>query len=63
MNDQCNYGKYDLLTFRDLPVCVRDASIVSFEEGGGYRQEDAGGFIRLSGLRLRIRALVERTAR
>jgi len=37
-----------------------DPKIVSFEEGGGYRQEDAGGFIRLSGLRLRIRALVER---
>ena len=36
---------------------------VSFDDAGGYRQEDAGGFIRLSGLRLRIKALVERNAR
>jgi hypothetical protein len=33
------------------------------EEAGGYRQEDATGFIRLNGLRLRIRALVERGGR
>ena len=37
-----------------------DPRIASFEEAGGYRQQDAGGFIRLSGLRLRIRALLER---
>ncbi len=36
-----------------------DPKLASFDEAGGYRQEDAGGFIRLAGLRLRIRALVE----
>src|SRR5438093_5733616 len=41
--------------FRSAPRSLYDPKIVSFEEGGGYRQEDAGGFIRLSGLRLRIR--------
>jgi len=40
-----------------------DPRIVSFDEAGGYRQEDATGFIRLNGLRLRIRALVERGGR
>ena len=40
-----------------------DPRIVSFDEAGGYRQEDATGFIRLNGLRLRIRALVERGPR
>src|SRR5437762_7903674 len=40
-----------------------DPRIVSFDEAGGYRQEDATGFIRLNGLRLRIRALVERGSR
>jgi len=37
--------------------------VTSFEEAGGYRQADAAGFIRLNGLRLRIRALVERGPR
>ncbi|HUE29550.1 MAG TPA: argininosuccinate synthase, partial [Verrucomicrobiae bacterium] len=37
-----------------------DPKLASFDEAGGYQQADAGGFIRLSGLRLRIRALVER---
>src|SRR5216110_473648 len=40
-----------------------DPRIVSFDEAGGYRQEDATGFIRLNGLRLRIRALAERGGR
>ncbi|MFN8544996.1 MAG: argininosuccinate synthase [Candidatus Binatia bacterium] len=48
---------------RKAPRSLYDPRIASFEEAGGYRQEDAGGFIRLSGLRLRIRALVERGAR
>src|SRR5216110_3094316 len=46
---------------RKAPRSLYDPKLVSFDEAGGYRQEDAGGFIRLSGLRLRIQALVERT--
>jgi len=48
---------------RKAPGSLYDPRIASFEEAGGYQQADAGGFIRLSGLRLRIRALVERAAR
>jgi argininosuccinate synthase len=44
---------------RQAPRSLYDPKLVSFDEAGGYRQEDAGGFIRLAGLRLRIRALVE----
>jgi len=47
---------------RKAPGSLYDPRIASFEEAGGYQQADAGGFIRLSGLRLRIRALVERAA-
>jgi argininosuccinate synthase len=45
---------------RQAPRSLYDPRLVSFDEAGGYRQEDAGGFIRLAALRLRIRALVER---
>jgi len=45
---------------RTAPRSLYDPQLASFEEAGGYHQADAGGFIRLSGLRLRIRALVER---
>ena len=45
---------------RRAPRSLYDPRLVSFDEAGGYRQEDAGGFIRLAALRLRIRALVER---
>jgi argininosuccinate synthase len=48
---------------RKAPRSLYDPKLASFDEAGGYRQADAGGFIRLSGLRLRIRALVEKTAR
>ena len=48
---------------RQAPKSLYDPKIASFEEAGGYRQEDAAGFIRLNGLRLRIRALVERGPR
>jgi len=48
---------------RKAPRSLYDPRLASFEEAGGYRQEDAGGFIRLAGLRLRIRALVERGGR
>ena len=44
---------------RTAPRSLYDPRLASFDDGGGYRQEDAGGFIRLSALRLRIRALVE----
>jgi argininosuccinate synthase len=46
-------------TGRKAPRSLYDPKLVSFDAAGGYRQEDAGGFIRLSGLRLRIKALVD----
>jgi len=45
---------------RSAPRSLYDPKLASFDEAGGYQQADASGFIRLSGLRLRIRALVER---
>jgi len=39
------------------------ASFATFEEDQVYTQSDAGGFIRLNGLRLRINALVEKGQR
>jgi argininosuccinate synthase len=45
---------------RKAPGSMYDPKLASFEEAGGYDQSDATGFIRLSGLRLRIRAMVER---
>ncbi|HWP67248.1 MAG TPA: argininosuccinate synthase [Candidatus Limnocylindria bacterium] len=45
---------------RRAPGSLYDPKLASFDEAGGYDQADATGFIRLSGLRLRIRALVER---
>ena len=45
---------------RKAPKSMYDPKLASFEEAGGYEQADATGFIRLSGLRLRIRALLER---
>jgi argininosuccinate synthase len=36
-----------------------DPAMASFEQGGGYRQVDAEGFIRLNGLRLRALARIE----
>jgi argininosuccinate synthase len=44
---------------RKAPCSLYDPKLASFDAAGGYRQEDAGGFIRLAGLRLRIKALVE----
>ena len=41
---------------RKAPRSLYDPKIASFDEAGGYRQADAGGFIRLNGLRLRIGA-------
>ena len=48
---------------RKAPRSLYDPKVASFDEAGGYAQSDAAGFIRLNGLRLRIRALVERGAR
>ena len=31
-----------------------DQNVVTFEEGDGYRQDDADGFIRLNALRLKM---------
>ena len=45
---------------RKSPRSLYDAKIASFEEAGGYDQADATGFIRLSGMRLRALAKVER---
>jgi len=40
------------VTGRRSPVSLYNTSLVSFDEAGGYDQRDAGGFIRLQGLRL-----------
>ena len=48
---------------RKAPRSLYDPKLASFDEAGGYQQSDAAGFIRLNGLRLRIRALVERGGR
>ncbi len=43
---------------RRSPCSLYDPKIASFEEAGGYRQEDAEGFIRISANRLRTLARV-----
>jgi len=43
------------ITGRRSPVSLYSQSTVSFDEEGGYDQADAGGFIRLQGLRIRGR--------
>jgi argininosuccinate synthase len=48
---------------RKSPKSLYDAKIASFEEAGGYQQADAEGFIKLSGLRLRALAKVERESK
>jgi len=45
---------------RKSPKSLYDPKIASFEEAGGYQQADASGFIRLSGMRLRALAKIER---
>lgn len=42
---------------RRSDVSLYDPEVASFEEGEGYRQADAEGFIRLNALRLRLRRL------
>jgi argininosuccinate synthase len=46
------------VTGRRSPVSLYSQATVSFDEHGGYDQADAGGFIRLQGLRLRGRGRV-----
>ena len=48
---------------RKSPKSLYDSRIASFEEAGGYEQSDATGFIRLSGMRLRALAKVERESK
>jgi argininosuccinate synthase len=48
---------------RKSPKSLYDPKIASFEEAGGYQQADAEGFIRLSGMRLRALAKVERESK
>ena len=40
------------VTGRRSPVSLYSQALASFDEAGGYDQRDAGGFIRLQGLRL-----------
>jgi argininosuccinate synthase len=51
-----------IVTGRRAPHSVYDPALASFEAGGTYAQRDAEGFIRLNGLRLRLRALAGRPA-
>jgi argininosuccinate synthase len=44
---------------RKSPNSLYDPALASFEQAGGYRQDDAEGFIRLNGLRLRALAQIE----
>ena len=48
---------------RKSPKSLYDSKIASFEEAGGYQQADAEGFLRLSGMRLRALAKVERESK
>jgi argininosuccinate synthase len=45
---------------RRAPRSLYDPRLASFDAAGGYAQGDAAGFIRLNGLRLRLRGLAAR---
>ena len=45
-----------LVVGRKSPVTLYKADLASFEGPGGYQQSDAGAFIKLNALRLRVRA-------
>ena len=47
------------ITGRRSANSLYDPTLASFEEAGGYRQEDAEGFIRLASLRLKALARIE----
>jgi len=44
---------------RKAPQSLYDKDLVSFEAGGDYNQHDAGAFIKLNALRMRVQARVE----
>jgi len=43
-----------VVTGRKADRSLYDQDVVTFEEGDGYRQNDADGFIRLNALRLKM---------
>ena len=43
-----------ILLGRRSSKSIYDQGIVSFDEGGGYDQSDASGFIKLNALRLKL---------
>ena len=43
---------------RKAPASLYDKDLVSFEAGGDYNQHDAGAFIKLNALRMRVQARV-----
>ena len=47
---------------RESPTSLYDQALSSMDQAGGYDQEDAEGFIRISGLRLRAHKLILRKA-
>ena len=48
-----------IITGRKSPFSLYDEATVTFEEGGTYDQKDAGGFIKLNALRLRLGARIK----
>ncbi|MDV6373182.1 argininosuccinate synthase [Deinococcus arenicola] len=47
---------------RKAPQSLYDKDLVSFEAGGDYNQHDAGAFIKLNALRMRVQARVQARA-
>jgi argininosuccinate synthase len=52
-----------IVTGRRAPRSLYDPQLASFDASGSYEPADARGFIRLCGLRLRLRALAARGGR
>jgi len=48
---------------RKSPYSLYRQDLATFEEGSGYDQRDASGFIRLNALRLRLRAIAQKDCR
>ncbi|WP_293912349.1 argininosuccinate synthase [Deinococcus sp.] len=48
---------------RKAPASLYDKDLVSFEAGGDYNQHDAGAFIKLNSLRMRVQARVAARAK
>lgn len=51
------YKGNTIVAGRKSPASLYDPKIATFEEGDGYQQADADGFIRLNALRLKLRRL------